>query len=353
MPLLAGLLLAAKYAHVVPPDAPLVLAAAAAMLAAAVFAAVYHAEVLALKLGEPFGSILLAVAVTVIEVALIASLMFSGAPGSEMVARDTVFAAMMIVLNGVVGLCLVLGASRHFEQGFQVQGASWTLSVLGTLAVISFVLPNFTQAVPGPIYAPVQLVAIGVVSLLLWAVFVFVQTIRHRDYFLDTDGDEDAAIVKTHADPGAAITGAAAVLLLVSLSAVVLLAKVLSLPIDAAVKAAGLPQAVVGIIIAAVVLLPEGVASVKSALANRLQNSINLALGSAVASIGLTIPTVALLALLLGLTPSLGLSPQNTTLLLLTLFVSAQTFSTGRTSVLQGAVHLVVFSVFLLISAVP
>jgi Ca2+:H+ antiporter len=184
-------------------------------------------------------------------------------------------------------------------------------------------------------------------------VFVFVQTIRHRDYFLDEEDDETDVPDRPHPAPSATVTAAAGVLLLLSLSAVVLLAKVLSLPIDAAVRTAGLPQAVVGIIIAAVVLLPEGVASVKSALANRLQNSINLALGSAVASIGLTIPTVAMLALLLDLTPALGLSPQNMTLLLLTLFVSTQTFSTGRTSVLQGAVHLVVFAVFLLISAVP
>src|ERR1700733_1839903 len=185
VPLLASALVALKLLHIVPSDDPYVLVLAGLFLGATVFAAVHHAEVLALKLGEPFGSILLAVAVTVIEAGLIVSIMLAGAEGSERVARDTVFAAVMIVLNGVVGLCLVLGAGRHFEQSFQLQGASSALAVLGTLATVALILPDFTETTPGPFYSVFQLEAVGVLSLALWAVFVFVQTVRHRDYFLD------------------------------------------------------------------------------------------------------------------------------------------------------------------------
>jgi Ca2+:H+ antiporter len=274
------------------------------------------------------------------------------------VARDTVFAAVMIVLNGVVGLCLVLGGRRHFEQSFQLQAASSTLAVLGTLAVIALILPNFTLATSGPTYAPVQLIMIGALSLVLWGVFVFVQTVKHRDYFLDGPppetraGDEQTRAVAPD-KPSDRMALASLALLLVALAAVILLAKVLSYPLDRGVAAAGLPQAFVGVVIAAIVLLPEGIAAAKSAMRNRLQNSINLALGSAIASIGLTIPTVAILALLLNQTPQLGVSSANMTLLLLTLFVATLTLGTGRTTVLQGAIHLVIFFVFLLVSAVP
>jgi Ca2+:H+ antiporter len=347
-PVLAATLVVLKLAHVVPGDATAVLVLAGVLLGAAVFAAVHHAEVLALKLGEPFGSILLAVAVTVIEVGLIASIMFSGAPGSETVARDTVFAAVMIVLNGVVGLCLVMGGRKHFEQSFQLQAASSTLGVLGTLAVIALILPNFTLATSGPTYAPVQLIVVGGLSLVLWTVFVFVQTVKHRDYFLDSAPGDHA-----HEKPSDRLALTSLLLLLIALASVVLLAKVLSHPLDKGIAAAGLPQAFVGVVIAAIVLLPEGIAAAKSAMLNRLQNSINLALGSAVASIGLTIPTVAILAMALDQNPSLGISPANMTLLVLTLFVATLTLGTGRTTVLQGAIHLVIFFVFLLVSAVP
>ena len=351
-PALASGLLALKFAHVVPSDAMLVLILAGILLGATVFAAVHHAEVLALRLGEPFGSILLAVAVTVIEVALIVSIMLSGAEGSMQVARDTVFAAVMIVLNGIVGLCLAMGGRKHFEQTFQLQGASSALAVLGTLAALALILPNFTQAASGPSYSPLQLALVGLMSLVLWGVFVFVQTIKHRDYFLDSPGDTDTAEA-SYETPSNRITLASLVLLLTSLVAVVLLAKVLSYPLETGIAAAGLPQAFVGVVIAAIVLLPEGLAAAKSALLNRLQNSINLALGSAIASIGLTIPTVAVVSLALDQQIALGVSPANMTLLVLTLFVGTLTLGTGRTTVLQGVVHLVIFAAFLLVSAVP
>lgn len=350
-PAAAAVLLALKFAHIVPGEAPIVLGLAAIMLGAVVFAAVHHAEILAVKLGEPFGSILLAVAVTMIEVGLIASIMLSGAEGGEAVARDTVFAAVMIVLNGVIGLCLLLGGRRHGEQSFQLKGASAALAVLGTLAGITLILPNFTLTVSGPSYSAVQVLTIGFLSLVLWGAFVFTQTIKHRAYFLDpasADGANDP--IERPTDRVAFVSLA---LLALSLTAVILLAKTLSRPLDQAVAAAGLPQAFVGVIIAAIVLLPEGIAAAKSARNNRLQNSINLAVGSAIASIGLTVPVVAALSVGMGMTLVLGVSAANMALLVLTLFVSTLTLGTGRTTTLQGIIHLVIFVTFLLISMVP
>lgn len=347
-PLCAGVLLASKFTHLVPSDAPAVLALAFLLLLAAVFAAVHHAEIVALRVGEPAGSIVLAIAVTVIEVALIVSMMLAAKDGGGSLARDTVFAAVMLVLNGVIGLCLVCGGARHHEQSFQEQGTASALSVLGTLAAIALILPNYTIAIPGPFYSPAQLEFVGAVSLLLYGVFLFVQTIRHRDYFR-TGTDPDGG----HVRPGARSTAISGVLLLVSLVAVVLLAKSLSPPLEQGVAAAGLPQSFVGVVIAALVLLPEGTAAVLAARSNQLQTSLNLALGSALASIGLTIPTVAVVSLFLGQPLTLGLAPEAMTMLVLTLFISTVTLATGRTTILQGAVHLVICGVFLLLSAVP
>ncbi len=366
VPAIALIVLALKFVGLIPGTAAPVLALSAVLLGASVFAAVHHAEVLALKLGEPFGSILLAVAVTVIEVALIVSIMLVGAPGSENVARDTIFATVMIVLNGVIGLCLVLGASRHFEQTFQLQGASSALGVLGTLATVTLILPNYTASASGPSFSTLQLLFVALMSLVLWCIFVFVQTVKHRAYFLDDGGEPghggDAAAGDGEVETGGRsdtelpsdrIAIASVVLLMAALTGVVLLAKVLSLPLERVISSAGLPQAFIGVVIAAIVLLPEGMAAVKSALVNRLQNSINLSIGSAIASIGLTIPAVAVVSVALGQHITLGISAANVTLLVMTLFVSTLTLGTGRTSVLHGAIHLVIFFVFLLISAVP
>lgn len=347
-PVAAMVLVAAKYAYIVPSGSMLFNVLAAALLGAAVFAAVYHAEVLAVRIGEPFGSVILALAITVIEVGLILSVMFGGSQGSETVARDTVFSVVMIVLNGVVGLCLVMGAARHHEQEFQVQGATATLSVIITLASLALILPNFTLTVPGPVYSAKQLLFVGAVSLILYLLFIFVQTVRHRDYFIFGDDTGHGG-----EKPDGSATLKSAVLLVVSLFAVILLAKALTPAVEGAVARAGLPIAVVGVIIAAIVLLPEGTAALKAARANRLQSSLNASLGSAVASIGLTIPTVALASLYLDQKLVLGLGPQQMVLLVLTLFVSTLTFATGRTTVLQGGVSLVLFGVFLFLSAVP
>ena len=259
----------------------------------------------------------------------------------------------MIVCNGIVGLCLLAGGARHHEQGFQVRGAAAALAVLATLATLALVLPNHTLGVPGPVFTPAQLVFVGVVSATLYGVFVFVQTVRHRDYFLSSLESDDEDGGPPAVRPTVAMTLSSLALLVAALAAVVLLAKTLSPALQAAVDAAGLPAAVVGVAIAALVLMPEGLAAVRAARADRLQTSLNLALGSALATIGLTIPAVAAVSLLLGFDLVLGLGPRDTVLLVLTLFVAVLTLGTGRTTVLQGAVHLVIFAVFLFLAASP
>ena len=325
------------------------LALVGAALITAVFAAVHHAEVVAHRVGEPFGTLILALAITVIEVALIVSMMLSGGAGASALARDTLFATVMIVCNGVIGLCLWIGTLRYQVLEFQVEGTSPALSVLIALTALTLVLPNFTLTTPGPEYSASQLVFAGVISFALYSVFVFVQTVRHRSYFLPVGATEDA-----HAPPPAASVAAMSlVMLMVSLVAVVGLAKTLSPGIRSVVAAASAPPAVVGLVIALLVLLPETTAAVRAAGRDRMQTSLNLALGSALASIGLTIPTVGAVAIAMGLPLTLGLDPKDMVLLAVTLVVATTTLARGRATVLQGAVHLVLFAAFLFLSLVP
>ena len=328
----------------------LIAAVAGVVLIATVFAAVYHAEVIAHRTGEPFGTLVLAVAVTVIEVALIVSVMIAAPDDKAGLARDTVFAAVMIVCNGIVGLCLLLGGARHHEQGFQLYGASAALAVLAALTVLTLVLPNVATSAPGPRFSTSQLVFSAIVSLLLYGGFVFVQTVRHRDYFLPVDsGDEEA-----HAPPPSNRTAAvSAALLLVALVAVVGIAKALTPILEVGVARLDMPKAVVGVVIAALVLLPEGLAALRAAQANRLQTSLNLALGSALATIGLTIPAVAAVSIVIDQPLDLGLGGKDQVLLGLTLLVGVVTLGTGRTTVLQGIVHLIIFAAFLFFAVVP
>ena len=328
----------------------LVAAIAGVVLLGTVFAAVHHAEVVAHRVGEPFGTLVLAVAVTIIEVALIVSMMMAASADKSGLARDTVFAAVMIVCNGIVGLCLLVGGARHREQGFQVEGASAALAVLAALTVLSLIVPNVTTTRPGPVFSTAQLVFAGAASLVLYGSFVFVQTVRHRDYFLPVA----STAPEEHAPPPSARRALVSLaLLIVSLVAVVGLAKALTPTLEAAVAWLNAPKAVVGIVIAALVLLPEGMAAVKAARANQLQTSLNLALGSALASIGLTIPAVAVVAIILGQRLELGLGVKEQLLLALTLFIGVVTLGTGRTTVLQGIVHLVMFAAFLFLAIVP
>ncbi len=349
-PIAALVLFGLEHFGLLHGENPAVALVAALLLLGAVFAAVHHAEIVALKVGEPFGSILLALAVTVIETSLIVTAMLSGGSVENSLARDTVFSAVAIVLNGVVGLCLLVGGVRFHEQVFRVRATASALSVLATLAVLTLVLPNFTLAKLGPQYSPTQLVFVGALSLILYCVFVFVQSVRHRDYFLPEIASDDG---EAPAPPSAGATAASGFLLVVSLVAVVLLAETLSEALERAIHAAGLPPSFLGVVIAALVLLPESVAGIKAAYANRVQTSLNLAIGSALASIGLTIPAVAGVSLYLGRELTLGLDAEGMAILLLTLFVSSMTLATGRATILQGAVHLVIFGVFLLLAAVP
>ena len=325
-------------------------AVAGATLLATVFAAVYHAEVIAHRVGEPFGTLVLALAVTVIETALIVSVMIAAPAEKAGLARDTVFAAVMIVCNGIVGTCLLAGGARHHEQGFQIQGASAALAVLAALTTVTLILPNFTTSTLGPLYSTSQLVFAGLVSLVLYCSFVFVQTVRHRDYFLPvlTGGEEAHA-----SPPSGRIAGLSAGLLLVSLVAIVGLAKALTPTVEYAVAQLNVPKAVVGIVIATLVLLPEGLAAVRAAQNDRLQTSLNLALGSALATIGLTIPAVAAVSIVLAQPLELGLNGKDQAMLALTLLLSVITLGTGRTTVLQGIVHLVIFAIFLFFAVVP
>ena len=347
-PLAAIAILASAYAA--PPGGAVVAVVALALVAATV-ASVHHAELIALRLGEPFGTLVLALAVTAIEVSLIVSMMLAGGADASKLARDTIYATVMIVSSGVVGLCILLGALRHREQSFRIEGAGPAMAALATLAVLSLILPNTTTSAPGPRYSDPQLVFVAVASLALWCVFVFFQTVRHRDYFLPVGpaADED----RHAARPSAGMAWASLGLLVVSLVAVVGLAKVLSPSLEALVRAAGAPPSVIGIAIALLVLMPETVAAVRAALANRLQTSINLAVGSGLATIGLTVPAVVAVCIVLDLDLVLGLPPKETVLLALAIAINAYSIGSSRTNMMQGAVQLVVFAAFLFLSFVP
>lgn len=320
-------------------------------LVVGILAAVFHAEVVAHRVGEPYGTLVLALAVTAIEVALIVSLMISGGEAASGLARDAVFAAVMIILNGMVGICLLSGGQRHGEQSFGLYGVSAALATLAAISILTLVLPNYTTSTLGPFYSPSQLTFIAVVSLVLYGTFVMIQTVKHRDYFLPVESTSNEDV---HAQPPSnkmAILSAA--LLLACLGSVVLLAKTLSPTLEVIVSDIGAPKALVGIVIAAVVLLPESIAAYQAARANRLQTSLNLALGSALASIGLTIPAVALVSLMYGWNLTLGIDTKSTVLLLLSLLVASLSLGTGRTTVMQGTVHLVIFAVYLFTAIVP
>lgn len=319
-----------------------------ALLLVNVFASVHHAETIALKIGNPYGSFVLAISVTVVEVAIILAVLLSSTDDVVTIARDTVFATIMIVLNGIIGFALLVGGVRFHEQEFKASGATAALSTLATIAVLTLVLPDFTLAVPGPIYSTTQLIMVAVVSIILYLTFLAVQMISHRDDFTDLIAEETH-----HLPPNKSSFLAACILLPVTLIAVILLAESLSPLIETSVSNAGLPIAMVGVVIAVMVLLPEATAAIRAALNNRLQTSINLALGSALASICLTIPAVAILTLFLDKPLALGLEGEHIVLLLLSLFISTITLAMGRTTVLQGVIHLMIFAVYLTIASVP
>jgi Ca2+:H+ antiporter len=313
-----------------------------------VFAAVHHAEVIAERIGEPYGTLLLTLAVTVIEVALIATIML-GDKEAPTLARDTVFAVVMIVCNGLVGICILTGGLRYREQDIQVAGSNLYLSVLIVLATITLILPNYTLTIPGPVYSAAQLGFVSVVTVILYGVFLYTQTIRHRGYFIS----EATGLADKGMHTSNRMLVLSIVLLLVSLLAVVLLAKKFSMVVDVGTALIGAPSAFAGILVALLILLPESVSAIAAARKNDLQKSINLALGSSLATIGLTIPAVAITAYTLDMQLVLGLNAQEVVLLVLTFVLSMLTFGTGRTNILFGLVHLVVFAVFVFLVFVP
>jgi Ca2+:H+ antiporter len=326
----------------------------ALLLAGAVLAAVEHAEVVAHRIGEPFGSLVLAIAVTVIEVALIVTLMASGGEKSATLARDTAFAAVMITTTGIVGLSLLIGALRYGVTLFNAEGSGAALGTVTTLATLSLVLPRFTTSHPGPEFSPSQLTFAAIASLGLYVVFVFTQTVRHRDFFLPVMQEGMVDDEAEHAPPPSTRSALTSLTVLVAaLVAVVGLAKIESHPIENAVAAVGFPHAFVGVLIAMLVLLPETLAAARAAWRGRIQISLNLAYGSAMASIGLTIPALAVASLWLPGSLVLGLGATQLVLLILTVVVSVLTVVPGRATRLQGAVHLVLFAAYVFLAVNP
>lgn len=328
-------------------------------LVGSVLAAVYHSEIIAYRLGEPYGTLLLAFAITVIEVSLIISIMLSS-KGLETIslARDTVFAAVMIILTGIIGICIIVGSIRYKQQLFTLQGVGTAMITLIVVVVFLLVLPNYTTSHDNGEYTSLQLVFISVISLALYIAFTMVQTIRHRAFFI-------APIPKTGNDelseetdflpekPSRKVMLLSVLFLILCLGIVVLLAKYLSKDVDVLVLKAGAPKSIVGIIIAGIVLLPEGIAAIRAAYNNRLQTSLNLAFGSALASIGLSIPAVALVSVFADFRMTLGISIKSTLLLGLSLFIITISLATGRTNIMQGLVLISIFFLYLFTTLVP
>lgn len=350
IPAVAAVALALTWSATLPAFALILLGL---LLIATVFVAVHHAEVVALKVGEPFGSLILAVAVTAIEVGMIVVLMLDAPTASANLARDTVFSAVMITTNGIVGVALLIKTIQNRVANFNAAGASGALAAIAALSVLSLVLPSVTVSSPGPTFTPTQLTFAALTSLVIYLVFVTVQTVRHRDYFLPPDLPS-AKKLETHVPPPSSKAAAWSFFwLVVALISVVGLAKVTSPLIKSVVDDWGLPQMVVAVSIAMVVLAPESISAIRAARKGRTQTSLNLAYGSALASIGLTIPVIAVLSLVLGFSVNLGLNAAEITLLFLTFFVSGLTVLQGKATLLQASVHLSIFGAYLLLVITP
>jgi Ca2+:H+ antiporter len=309
----------------------------------AAFAVVRHADALAEALGEPLGTLVLTLSVTSIEVLMISAVMLKGADNPDL-ARDSMYSVVMIVLNGVVGLSLLLGGIRHREQHYNLQGANAFLAVIISLAVLGLVLPTYTRSAEGPRLSPGQEMFLAASALGLYAVFLGAQTIRHRSYFTS---DDEPHPVAHHDDGTSPIVHA--LLLVAYLGPVVYLAEQLAIPLDHSIDELGLPTGLAGLLIALLVVSPEALSALRGALANQLQRSVNIALGSAAATIGITVPAILLVSLFTGEPLLLGLEGAPAVLLQLTLLVSVVTLGSGRTSVLQGAVHLVLFFAYVVL----
>lgn len=311
---------------------------------------VRHADCLAIKFGEPYGTLILTLSAISIEVVVISTAMLHG-ENNPTLGRDAIFAVIMIALNGLVGLSLMLGGLRYREQHYNIQGVNAYLNVIMALAVLGLVLPNFTTSTSGPTFSTEQEIFFAAMSLLLYAVFLLIQTLRHRGYFLDVK--ETASKHSPHHLARIRSTGFHALMLLLYLGAVIFLAEKFAVPLDNSIEQFHMPQAFGGAVIAALVLSPEGLGGITASLQNQLQRSINILFGSVLATIGLTIPAVLMIGLLTKRSVSLGLEGGNLPLLLLTLAVSVVTFTSRKTNVLQGCIHLLLFAVFVLLIFAP
>lgn len=319
------------------------------LLILSVISAVHHSEVIAHRVGEPFGTIILAIAITVIEVSIIVSLMVSGGQGAVSLARDTVYSATMLILNGIVGLCLFIGGLKHHEQNFSKHSVAIALVSLTSIVVFTLVVPTFTKSIGGSYYSIPQLIFVSIACLVIYSCFLFAQTSRHREYFLSTVKNENEKIA-----PISNLALMARLLfLLISLGIVVLLAKTLSPTIESIIVGYNLPVTLVGVVIAAIILLPEGIAAIIAARNNKLQTSLNLSLGSALASIGLTIPSVAVVCIIYDMKIILGLDIKSIILLGLSVFTVMLSLSSGRSNIVYGVVLLVNLLAFIFLIIYP
>jgi Ca2+:H+ antiporter len=339
IPLLAWLFFAVQHSlHM-----PLLNIVLIAALILCTLQAVHHAEVVAHRIGEPFGTLVLALAITFIEVSLIISMILAGGPEISVLARDTVFAAVMIILTGMIGLSLFTGGFKFKEQTFVLEGVNATLTTLVTISVLTLILPNFTYSISGPYYTDKQLLFVALVSLILYGSFIFVQNIKHKEHFIN-----DADFIETTSErPTKKSMIFSLILLLVCLGAVVALAESLAPDLNHLIDSASAPRSLVGVIIAMVVLLPEGLSAYKAAKSNQLQKSLNLSLGSALASIGLSIPIVSIFAILNHTKLTLGIDAHSTLLFALALFIVTMALRTGKTTILQGIILIVIFCVYI------
>jgi Ca2+:H+ antiporter len=326
--------------------------AASLLLILSVMCAVHHSETIAERVGEPFGTIILAISITVIEVSIIVSLMISEGSETASLARDTVYAATMLILNGIIGLCLLIGGLKHYEQNFSAPSVTIALISLISIVVFTLVFPTFTESVQGSYYSTPQLIFASIACLIIYGSFLFAQTRKYRQYFLTVGADEnEEAAEPVKINNRVFITSF--VFLIVSLGIVVLLAKTLSPTIESIITSYSLPKTLVGVVIAAIILLPEAIAAVIAARKNRLQTSINLSLGSALASIGLTIPSVAVVCIMLDMPIILGLDIKSIVLLGLSVFTVMLSLSSGKSNIVYGVVLLVSLFAFIFLMIYP
>jgi len=319
-----------------------------ALLIGTILSAVHHSELIAEKVGEPFGTIILAVSITIIEVALIISLMLAGGDKAMFLARDTVFAAVMILLTIIIGICILIGSGKHFEQTFEKKSVNTALVSLVTILVLTLILPNFTKSSEAGSFNVPQLVFVSIACLVIYATFIYVQTIRHRNYFLTNKANQQNLNNQSSTSLFSNLF-----FLIISLIIVVLLAKTISPSIEKTIIDADLPHSLLGIIIASVILLPEGIAATKAAYKNDIQTSLNLSLGSALAAIGLTIPSVAFVSIVLKIDIALGLDSISMLLLGLSIFTLMLSLSKGKTNILYGVILIVLFATYILTILYP